>query len=392
MTLLVEKQTNTSTGDNKVTQNSTEVTPTSDKSETTSNVAGTASAEDEKKEVFMVTFEGDQYNIKKFLHSHPGGEDVLLPFLDKDITDRFHEVGHSGKARKILNKFLVENGDTKKDGSAIKHKVSPSYVYKKLFTPEDEYLIHKTLGLLSLISFVYRYFYLLPTTGSIGMEGSLLDIATLVLHFLLSSSSLIFHVLKRRQPSRPLIIYEEYRLHAIVFTLRACLVSLIGFYAQNMDVMPRRFLLGGTILACHLLVDHITKLHGTKGVTAVRNDGVLSFKYLGYFYSFYQIAALGSIITWNPAIGALGYNTLIAIQSSALLMTLKRKNLIRWYSHAFWYSLALALSYYVMYATLGGMFFVYPLALFSLRAAFNLNKYLLWSVYAVSLYYFGIVA
>ena len=41
----------------------------------------------------------------------------------------------------------------------------------------------------------------------------------------------------------------------------------------------------------------------------------------------------------------LAFNALIAIQSSAFLMTLNRKGLINWYTHAFWYSLSLVLSY-----------------------------------------------
>lgn len=39
---------------------------------------------------------------------------------------------------------------------------SKDYVIKKLFTKEDPIYLHKTLGLLSIISFLYRYFYLLP--------------------------------------------------------------------------------------------------------------------------------------------------------------------------------------------------------------------------------------
>jgi len=389
---LPEKPEESTTGNRKGVD-SQEVTTSANKSDTdqivTAEVLSTGAVDEPKKDNFDVTFEGEKYNIRKFLDSHPGGVDVLLPFEGKDITEKFHEVGHSGKAMRIMNKFRVNAIGA--DGQKIKHKVNPSYVFKKLFTPEDEYLIHKSLGLLCLCSYFYRYFYVLPREGNLAMNGSLFDHLTLLLHFLLSSSSLIFHVLKARQPTRPLIIYEEYRLHAIVFTLRTCLVSLVGFYCQTMEVIPRRFVLAGVFVACHLLVDRITAVHGTKGVTAVRNDGVLTFKYLGLFYSFYQMAALGSSITWNSRVADLGFNALVAIQSSAFLMTLKRKNLIRWYSHAFWYSLALALSYYVMYRTLGPRFFVYPALLFSLRARFNINKYVLWSVYVVSLYYFEVV-
>lgn len=39
---------------------------------------------------------------------------------------------------------------------------SKDYVIKKLFTDEDPVYLHKVLGFLSLASFVYRYFYVLP--------------------------------------------------------------------------------------------------------------------------------------------------------------------------------------------------------------------------------------
>jgi hypothetical protein len=158
-----------------------------------------------------------------------------------------------------------------------------------------------------------------------------------------------------------------------------------------MAVMPRRFLVATVNLLAHLWADYITSVHGTKGVTAVRNDGVLSFQYIGLFYSYYQIAALGSVVTWNDFTGDLGFNSLIAIQSSAFLMTLKRKSLIRWYSHAFWYSLCLALSYYVIWSINGSVFFLYPAILFFFRVKFGMNKYFLWSLFIASVYYFDLI-
>jgi hypothetical protein len=83
----------------------------------------------------------------------------------------------------------------------------------------------------------------------------------------------------------------------------------------------------------------------------------------------------------------LGYNALIAIQSSAFLMTLKRKSIIRWKAHAFWYSVALFLSYLVIYFEKGYFFFIQMAIVFFIRVNFNLNKYVLWVLYA-SIYYY----
>ncbi len=363
--------------------------------------ATTAAVPHTSQEQFLVKYEGHEYEISSFLDSHPAGRNILLPFRNRDMTTKFHDVGHSAEAKKILLKHKVHKTEEDlailaKESSSNKEKVykkvDAQFVMRKLITPEDKYFVHKFFGFFSLMSFLYRYAYVLPTTGNLGMNGSMLDIATLVIHFFLTFSSLIFHVIEHRIPTRPLIIYEEYRLHAIVFTTRGILVSLLGFYCQDMDVMQRRWLLGAVILLVHLTVDKITSVYGTKGVTAVRNDGVLTFQYIGLFYSYYQFVALGSHLIWNDRLGDLGFNTLIAIQSSAFLMTLKRKSLIRWYSHAFWYSLCLALSYYVMWSINGSLFFLYPAILFFFRVKFGLSKYVLWPLYVVGLYYFNLTA
>jgi len=341
-------------------------------------------------ERILVTYMGDVYDATDFVDQHPAGRSIIEELNGKDITKKFDDIGHSSNAKKILSKLKV-----RKDGitDATMYEttggkvVDVNLLSKKLFTKEDEYFIHKSFGLLALLSFTYRYFYILPTTGTLGFSGSFFDIATLAVHFFLSFSSLIFHVLSKRIINRPLIIYEEYRLHAILFTTRCLLVSLIGMYCDWIDPLYRRYLLGATLLVVHLAVDYVTAVHGTPGVTAVRNHKSVTWKNgVGYFYSYYQVAAVASHIIWNDRMGDLGFNTLVAIQSSAFLMTLKRKGFIRWYTHALWYSVALACSFYYMWVALGTSFFVYSAAAFFFRVVFGTNKYILWTGYAFLIY------
>ena len=47
------------------------------------------------------------------------------------------------------------------------------------------------MGLLSLVSFFYRYGYVFPRQGNLGFEGNRLDWFTMALHTALSTSSLI---------------------------------------------------------------------------------------------------------------------------------------------------------------------------------------------------------
>lgn len=188
---------------------------------------------------------------------------------------------------------------------------------KKLITKEDPLYLHKILGLSALLSFAYRYAYVFPTTGTLGMDGSWFDHATMAIHMLLSCSSLIFAVLQTRILSKPTIIWEEYRLHAIAFTARCCLVYAFGMFWPLDDCLVTRAVLFCTVLSMHVVADEITKRYGPedKTQTTVRVDGRHApwAKKLLKCYSFYQFTAIGAHLIPNARLADLGYNTLIAI-------------------------------------------------------------------------------
>jgi len=64
--------------------------------------------------------------------------------------------------------------------------------------------------------------------GNLGFDGSRLDWATLIVHTLLAFSSIIFRVPRKRIDRKPMIIYEEYRQHAMVFTFRCFSVFAVS--------------------------------------------------------------------------------------------------------------------------------------------------------------------
>uniref|UniRef100_A0A6C0EJ81 Uncharacterized protein n=1 Tax=viral metagenome TaxID=1070528 RepID=A0A6C0EJ81_9ZZZZ len=250
---------------------------------------------------------------------------------------------------------------------------------KKLFTKEDPYFIHKIFGSLSLINFIYRYCFILIEHNDLGYSNwSNFNFYTFLIHFILSSSSLIFTVLPNRIISSPLIIYEEYRIHAILFTFRSFGIYLMDQF--NLLTQSRLILF---ILCCHYLIDWVTDTYGTKGVTAVRNNDkyTTAVKYYGrYFYSFYQILVTGCLLSPIGNKSNLAFNSIIAIQSSAFLMTLRRKGLIKWTTHAFWYSLALMLSYYYIIISVPTRVIIISLLVFILRI-YKINKYLSWGLF-----------
>lgn len=327
----------------------------------------------------IVYWEDKKLDLTNFLDKHPAGPGIIRSYEGMDIKGVFEDVGHSEEAWKILRGYLNKELEVKIGFW--------EFLRKKLITPEDKNHIHKILGLAALTSFLYRYLFVWPSTGELGFrEPSTFNFASMAIHWLLSFSSIIFHVLARRNVREPLIIYEEYRLHAMLFTTRACLVTLIGWFHYE----PYQLWL--SVLSIHLLVDSVTDIYGTKGVTAVRNDGrgrTWFLKPMRLFYSYYQFLALGSHLTHCSNLADLGFNTLGAIQSSAFLMTLRRKNIILWESHMLWYSLTLFASMGYIWQVHGVMFFLKAAFCFFLRCTFpSLSKYIIWSGFILSQYLF----
>jgi len=252
----------------------------------------------------------------------------------------------------------------------------------KLNTKEDKLKIHKTLGILSILSFIYRYGIYYPIHGTLGFDGKPFDYITMAVHLVLAFSSILFRVPRHRLENKPMIIYEEYRLHAMVFTLRSAMVFMMGQFNLTM-ILPL------VILLHHILVDLITMRHGTPGNTAVRSTaGAVEKSFfkssISKLYSFYQFLALGSNLIPNDRLGDLGFNAIIAIQSSAFMMTLYRKRIIRGTTHLIVYSSCLILSGFhiirlLRYESLIGIIVVF-LSRINLPKPLN-NKYLLWTIY-----------
>eukprot|EP01129_Flabellula_baltica_P003184 TRINITY_DN129_c1_g1_i1.p1 TRINITY_DN129_c1_g1~~TRINITY_DN129_c1_g1_i1.p1 ORF type:complete len:302 (-),score=35.77 TRINITY_DN129_c1_g1_i1:61-966(-) len=264
----------------------------------------------------------------------------------------------------------------------------------KLFTSEDPQNLHKTLGIVCLVSFLYRYFYLMmyQQVEYLGFAASTVafSVFTVLVHFALSASSIIFHVLKKRIIKKPMIIWEEYRLHSILFTGRACLISLYGLWRPCEGTIWENVHLFGIYLAISLAVDEVSRRYGSPALTTVRNDGDVRPLYTLILrgYSFYQFSAVAAHITPSVSIASMGWNAIIAIQSSAFLMTLYRKGLIEYYTHGIVYSLCLLLSMFHMWQVFPEpLFWFRVLVAFVMRTKFGFSKYFCWAIFAVMTLY-----
>lgn len=177
---------------------------------------------------------------------------------------------------------------------------------------------------------------------------------------------------------------------------------MFGLFRPFQNTYAERLLLFVTVLSWHLVADEITRRHGSGGTTAVRVDGkgglddrntsalasktpiLLTMVKQGQkFYSFYQIAAVCTHLLPCERTSDLGYNTIIAIQSSAFLMTLYRKGLIFQHSHAFWYSSALVLSFFHMWRIYSSPLLWARIVLLFACRCLGANKYLLYCMFAL---------
>ena len=247
----------------------------------------------------------------------------------------------------------------------------PDLNLKKLVTKEDRFHLHKILGAFALCSFVYRY------TSYALIQFEWFDWLTMVLHFALALTAIQFRVPKLRIKDKPLIVYEEYRQHAIVFTSRCFFVYALNQWSPLV------------VLVHHLLADYVTSKHGKEGDTAVRSAAIRSgrmnkrFLALSKLFSLYQFLAIGSHLFGPPS---MGFNALIAIQSSVFLMTLYKKKIIRGKTHLIVYSLCLLLSVRQMFLEMETKYLVLSTVCFLIRISTSMNKYLLWGISVIYVY------
>jgi hypothetical protein len=216
---------------------------------------------------------------------------------------------------------------------------------RRLFTHQDKFNVHKTLGILSIASFFYRYGFVYIKDGNLGMDGKPEDWLTMMIHISSALTGLMFHVPKKRIYDKPMIIYEEYRLHAVIFTLRCLSVFIIAVLFPNAPF----YVLPIVVALHHLQADRITAKYGTPGNTAVRStveklEINVYYKHLSKFYSAYQFLAIASHIFMNDHLGDLAFNALIAIQSSAFMMTLYKKKIVTGKGHILIYLSCLIIS------------------------------------------------
>ena len=238
---------------------------------------------------------------------------------------------------------------------------------ERLFTESDKYNVHKLLGLYCILN----YIRVLVFNGDISL-------ATLAPHALLHVSSFIFHVLEQRRTDSKLnfFIWEEMRLHSLVFSYRAILCIL--FPDARIYIC----------FAVMVIADLISHFFGNPENRTVRGDikretGIkLQIIQSGYAMSQFGATAgcMGLFLTegfdFNPRFA---FSTLPAIQLSAFFMTLYRKRLIGVKTWGVGYNLCLTISYVVWLQLYGWHYPVVEMIIMFFMRKMGITKYLLWA-------------
>ena len=192
----------------------------------------------------------------------------------------------------------------------------------KLITREDPFL-HKGLAMYCLGNFIYRY-YLLLTTGSMYIDTPA-GIASVLVHGLLSCSSLIFHLPENRIKGTPMI-YPEMRMHTIIFTLRSVACCITFYFSMN------QFTRFGICFATMLAADLATKIFtdGNKNGSTIRNmpyDSRVSMEARDSVKRMNSEMQIGATLFMLGNIDS-AFLPLVAIQMASFLGTLTRKGIL----------------------------------------------------------------
>jgi len=247
----------------------------------------------------------------------------------------------------------------------------------KLSTKEDPYHIHKIFGTICFLNFVYQFFHVVLYQES--HIDNTIGVIFMGCHAILPISSLIFHIPAIRNRTGPMI-YPEFRLHSIIFSLRSVICFYLSYYKISYFYK---------ILACFItmtfadIATYMTNRDADKTLIRTmpfdKNVSLDLQKRIKHFQCSMQVGAtlymLGNTHT--------AFLTLYGIQLPAFLMTLVRKNIITPNTWHQLYSIILIFNIYGYYTVPISYIFIH-IVLFNLfievRFMHNINKYFAWTL------------
>ena len=237
--------------------------------------------------------------------------------------------------------------------------------------------IHKTLGVLSLGHFIRRF-------GEFAVYRVMAFDRTawifILIHALLSWSSLIFYLTSFRSASAPMI-WPEFRAHSILFASRS--LTAMSLTLSGLSTPITRYV---NVIGTIVLADVATKYYQATNTT-MRDmpfpDWVSqrARDRLNLYYSISQVLATAGLL-FSPSMER-AFFILFPIQIAAFLMTLVRKRMLSPLGWHLLYAFSLGLNYiHGAFArdSLPILFYVASIVFCVLRFRYRWNKYVLWGL------------
>ena len=163
----------------------------------------------------------------------------------------------------------------------------------RLISKEDPLHVHKSLGILCLLSYAWR----MSMAGEDDMgftKYPQFTLPTILLHFLLSATSFVFRIPIKRIKSGGYRIWPEYRWHSLIFLCRSLLYMVIVYGERTFQQPPRYWLNHLVVIASIAAADTASQAQGSHQSPTIR--GMEIPRGVQYFFSLAQISATTGVL------------------------------------------------------------------------------------------------
>lgn len=226
----------------------------------------------------------------------------------------------------------------------------------RLITKEDPFHVHKTLGILCLLSYIWRFSLgtiirwrvlhvvgdtaitdatTTDTVASDDMMGFNLypewTLPTLGLHLALNLSSFEFHIPPKRILSG-YRIWREYRFHSLVFLCRSLALMAIQWYEDTYHVPSPNYVWNLVVVMATIMAADLGSRYLFEATSSGFARNLHVHPAIKFFFSFLQIQATSGCLFIATQRYSMHFIFCMIIQVNAFLMTIRRKNLAGHYT------------------------------------------------------------
>jgi hypothetical protein len=201
----------------------------------------------------------------------------------------------------------------------------------KLFSSQDPAHVHAIVGVACLVHIIGRIAgTLLFSWENMGFNGSVYNLACIVLHVGPNVTSFLFRNVPQRKPlatsATAMAIWKEYRWHSLIFAIRSWCCLLLSWIEQYNGPTQYAKVLRCVIVLLALYFAKYASAHNPQETTSIR--GAYNSPGLRFFLSGAQFMATSDILLGGADTCFTNFVALAVIQLNAFNMTLQKKKIV----------------------------------------------------------------